>query len=135
MSTILSHIIVGVIAFVAGLFSNYFASRWADKSKKRSVKKEREKIFQDLEKKMPELINEIRKDFETDSDCRVFHLLPSKSVVFNTSKPSFFYFEDEHNNLDSKINMLLDSDFIFDITETNTPKYQFTEELIKLISR
>ena len=55
------------------------------------------------------------------------------SYVCNYSKLDFRYYEDEHDNLHSKIRILENEGFIYDITETSTPKYQFEEDFIDLL--
>ena len=65
--------------------------------------------------------------------CREFFISPTKSVTINTRNPAFMYYENEHENLLSKIRILENEGFIIDITPGNAPKYQFTEEFIDLL--
>jgi len=65
--------------------------------------------------------------------CREFFISPSKSIVFNSRCPVFMYYENEHDNIMSKIRILENAGFIYDVTKGNTPKYQFVEEFVKLL--
>ncbi len=84
---------------------------------------------------MPELISVIKKDLQLPDmkSCREFFVLPSKGVVINSQNPAFIYFENEHENLKSKIRILEQSGFVYDISVNRTPKYQFDEEFVEMI--
>jgi hypothetical protein len=135
MNPILSHIITFFSGLIVGVFGNYYAARLSEKAKGRDLDKERKKKFLELKSKMPKLIKEMIADLKNPDmkNCREFFLSPSKGVVFNTSQPTFFYYEDEHSNLRSSIRTLEKEGFVFDITEGESPKYQFTEEFVNLL--
>ncbi len=65
--------------------------------------------------------------------CRELLIIPSRSISFNYIRPVFSYYEDEHENLLSKIHILENIGLVCDITYTSTPKYQMSEELVKIL--
>jgi len=135
MNPIYSHAIALVSGLLIGVFGNYFANRLTDKAKVRDSKAEEIKSFRDAKKKMPELLNEMKVDLKLPSmkSCREFIISPSKRAVFNLNQPTFRYHEDEHAGLRSKIRILENLGFVFDITETKTPRYQFNENFVELL--
>jgi hypothetical protein len=135
MNSIFSHLITFLSGLIVGVLGNYYAARLSDKAKNKDLIKERKKKFQEIKTKMPKLINEMIEDLKNPDmkDCREFFISPSKSVVFNTSRPTFFYYENEHSNLRSNIRILEQEGFVFDITEGNSPKYQFSEEFVGIL--
>ncbi|MCW0484143.1 hypothetical protein [Gaoshiqia sediminis] len=138
MNPTFSHIITFLSGLVVGIFGNYFATRLSEKAKNKDLRKERKKKFLEIQKRMPNLINEMRADLKSSNmkDCREFFISPSKQVPFNTKQPVFFYYEDEHPNLISNIRIIERADFIIDIKEgRNSPKYQFTEEFVNLLKK
>jgi hypothetical protein len=135
MNQIISHLISFAIGLSTGILGSYIAARLSEKAKKKDEIKDRKKEFKTIVTKMPDLIQEMKEDLlnpET-SGCREFFISPRKSVAFNHRTPVFFYYEDEHDNLKSKIRILESAGFVFDITSGNAPKYQFDEEFIELL--
>lgn len=135
MKELLPHIITFVSGFIIGTFTTYFGNRLIEKAKKNDLIKSRLKEFNKSKLKMPDLISEMKSDLTSPAgkSCREFFILPSKKVVFNFSGYAFFYYEDEHENLRSKIRILESSDFVYDIAKGQTPKYQFKEEFVELL--
>lgn len=135
MNPILSHIISFVIGLTTGVLGAFIANQLSEKAKKKDSIKARKKEFKAIVSKMPDLIYEMKEDLSNQEmkGCREFFISSSKSVAFNLRTPAFFYYEDEHENLRSKIRILENSGFVFDITPGNAPKYQFDEELVEMI--
>jgi len=86
-------------------------------------------------KKMPKLIAEMREDIASDDSgvVREFIVLPGKGVIFNSRKPRFAYYEDEHENLLNKIDILDEYGFLQDVSVSDTPIYRMTEEFLELL--
>ena len=137
MNILITHIISFAIGLSTGILGSYIANRLSEKAKKKDEIKDRKKEFKTIFTKMPDLIKEMKEDLLNPEmgGCREFFISPSKSVVFNLRTPAFFYYEDEHDNLKTKIRILENTGFVFDITPGNTPKYQFDEEFIELIMK
>jgi len=135
MNQVLSHIITFLSGLFIGVFGTYFANRLSEKAKLKDLKNERKNEFRRISKIMPDLLDEMRDDLTKPEfrTCRIFFILPNKNIAFNYRKPFFSYFEDEHENLESKILILENADFIIDITEGITPKYKFSEEFVELL--
>jgi hypothetical protein len=137
MNSIVSHIITFISGLAVGILGNYYATRLADKAKNKDALKEKRNLFKQVEMKMPELIKEMRNDIcsENMKSCREFVILPTRSVIFNSKQPLFSYFESEHPYLHSNIRILEENGFVTDITKTNTPRYQFTEEFVAMLMK
>lgn len=135
MNPIISNLISFAIGLSTGILGSYIANRLSEKAKRKDKKKDREKEFKIVVTKMPDLIKEMKEDLGNPemSECREFFISPSKTVTINSKNPAFLYFEDEHDNLKSKIRILENTGFVFDITPGNAPKYQFVEEFVEYL--
>ncbi|MCG9880410.1 MAG: hypothetical protein MH472_07415 [Bacteroidia bacterium] len=124
-----------IITFIAGVFtgiiSQYYGTRLSDKAKNRDVINERKKLFEKAYNQMPKLLKQMKSNFEHSSN-REFFILPSKGIIFNAVN-YIAYYQDEHEDLKSKIGFLEDESFIKDITETSTPKYRISNEFSELL--
>jgi hypothetical protein len=49
------------------------------------------------------------------------------------SQPRFAYYENEHDNLKWKIDILEENSYIIDVTPDNVPIYRMTEEFVDLL--
>ncbi|MCX5831581.1 MAG: hypothetical protein NT140_06810 [Deltaproteobacteria bacterium] len=101
--------------------------------KRRSPYTESEGVFLEAERLMPELIAEMREDVRGDGSELIRELViqPSRSVIFNSEKPRFFYVEKEHENLQLKIDWLDEMGLLIDITVGNAPIYRMVPEFIR----
>jgi len=86
--------------------------------------------FRELQDLMPDLLAEMRQDLKGDDTGLIteFAILPSRNVIFSSSKARFAYFEDKHAHLTNKLDILEERGFILDVTTGNAPIYRFTEE-------
>ena len=129
-----------LITFLAGAFTGaagkYLADKFTDQRRRQERQSEAQKIFDSVKKQVPELIKEMKEDLKKP-DCSVmreFYILPNDRVMFNSGgKMCLFYYEDKHNHLLQKIKILENHDYVYDVTETNTPKYRITEEFAKFL--
>ena len=135
MDSIFSHIISFVIGLSTGVLGAFIANRLSEKAKRKDEIQGRKKEFYAVTSKMPDLVKEMKEDLLSPnmSECREFFISPKKSVTINSKSPAFFYYENEHINLMSKIRILENAGFVFDITPGNAPKYQITEEFVELL--
>lgn len=86
--------------------------------------------FQDLEKKAPKLIEEMRQDLSGQPLVREFVLL-SRNLIYNPgSVPFFVYYYDDHDHLDSIMTIMQHYRAIYDIIYNNVPRFNFTEEFV-----
>ena len=136
MIFIISHLITLIVGFVAGFFSNYFSSKATDKRRNKEREKTKKKEFEKTKEDMPELISEMKEDHDRNPSVREFFVLPKRKTPINPSGPIenyFFYYEDEHENLRGKFNILENKGYIENITPKKVPKYRINENFIEQI--
>lgn len=90
--------------------------------------------YQKIEKLMPELIAEMRKNLSTQPLKREFVLL-GKKWVYWASGNEFFYFFEDHPELKSKIRILENYGLIYDITFNNVDRYNISEEFADYLTQ
>jgi|LSQX01.1.fsa_nt_gb hypothetical protein len=136
MDTFYYYLLTFIIGLATGVLSTYTANRLIAKAKQKDKKKEIIKTYKNLKSKMPELINEMKHDIRSQGTktCREFFVSSNKAFTINTRNPAFMYYENEHEDLLSKLRVLENEGFIIDITPSNAPKYQFTEQFIDLLN-
>jgi hypothetical protein len=91
--------------------------------------------FLEIKKQMPELIAEMKKDFmgEDGEFVREFFVMSKRHILGGTEKNRFVYYEEDHDNLHGKIDILENRRYIVDVTPGNTPIYRMSEEFVKLV--
>jgi hypothetical protein len=121
---------------VIGILGTFWGNSITERAKDRDSKKQILNKFQIIKSKIPELMNEMKSDMKNPELklCSEFVILPSKNVIFNTSRNAFAYFENEHENLISKVLILKNSGYVHDITDGNVPRYQFDEEFVDMFT-
>jgi hypothetical protein len=127
--------IVGVGTGAAG---KYLADKYTDRRRAKELNAALRQMFQDAASMMPELIKEMQEDLSKPEYrvVREFVILPNKHVSFSSSgKKCICYFEDEHQELMNKVKLLENCGFIYNATETRTPKYGMTEEFVNCLLR
>lgn len=118
-----------------GAGGQYVADLAADRRRKRETKTQATKRFEKLRLQMPALLSEIKADLAGDPLVREFVVLPNNRVAFNSRQARFFYYENEHDHLGNKVTLLLEADYIRDVTTTNTPIYRMSEEFVELLEK
>jgi len=88
--------------------------------------------FSKVKKLMPELISEMENDLSDSPATREFFII-SKKWVMSFNSPGLVYYFEEHDDLQSKAQILENYGFIFDVTVGNAKKYRMTEEFVDLI--
>ena len=83
---------------------------------------------------MPELIAEMKEDLTNPENqfIREF-FLSRREFILNRGAPCFIYYENDHENLQGKVHILENMDYVIDITPGNAPKYRMTEEFVSLV--
>ncbi|MFH1373850.1 MAG: toll/interleukin-1 receptor domain-containing protein [bacterium] len=81
---------------------------------------------------MPELLAEMQQDIRSEGAelVRELVLLPSKFVPLYNTKKRFKYYEDEHADLENKIDLLEQLGLVYNVTPKTTPIYRMTEEFV-----
>lgn len=85
--------------------------------------------FANLEKRVPNLIAEMRADLTKHPLVRQFVLL-NKGVMYSPGSPQFRYFYDEHEYLASIMITMEQVGAICDAAFNSVPRYNFTEEFV-----
>ncbi len=91
-----------------------------------------ENAFSKVRELMPELIAEMEKDIAGTPHTREFFLV-SRKWVMNSRTPRFFYYFEDHDNLEGKAQILENHGFIMDVTVSNAKLYRMTEEFVELL--
>jgi len=90
-------------------------------------------VFEKLEKLMPHLLSEMRKDLKEHPLRREFVLLKKNWCYWPGGKELAYYYED-HSELDGMIHILLNYGLINDITFNEVARYIMTEELVNYLN-
>ena len=85
---------------------------------------------------MPHLLAEMKADLAGDGKghVREFFVLPNDRVgLGRIEKLRFFYFEDQHENLRGKLDILDNAGYIDDVTPGRTPIFRMSEDFVRLL--
>ena len=131
----ISHLVTFVGGALVGCAGQYFADRFTDQRRKQESKSAASKQFDELKSAMPDLFAEMLKDLDDDESrsIREFVVMPNKRVSFNSCKPRFSYFEDEHPNLRVQVDRLHYAGYLDDVTVGHAPIYRMREQFIVLL--
>lgn len=126
-----------VVGVATGAAGKYLADKFTDQRRDEAKNKKAKQEFNKIRSQMPELIAEMKADFnrhENDS-TREFVILPSDKVTFNSTQSRFIYYENQHQNLKGQIDVLENHGYIIDVTFSNAPIYRITEEFWSRVLR
>jgi len=90
--------------------------------------------FMKLEKLMPDLISEMRKDLTSNPLSREFVIL-KRSWSYWAKGYELVYYFDDYPDLENKLLILQNYGLIHDITYNNTKRYIMSEELVGYLTR
>ena len=116
-----------------------FAVLWADRTRTIELRDEVERlrrgepIFDELERLIPDLLAEMRRDLTAYPLLRECVLL-KKDWVFNGSGVLTYYFED-HPELESEFHVLENHGLVRNVTATEVTRYRISEDLAKHLRR
>lgn len=91
-----------------------------------------ERAFCEVSDKMPELIAEMQTDLVRNSLIRDFYL-SRKHLAYTGGDEAFTYYYEDHEYLQSKMTILENYGFIFDVTMKNMKHYRMTEQFTRLL--
>jgi hypothetical protein len=84
-------------------------------------------VFTKVERQMPELLAEMRKDLSANPLCREF-VVVRKVLMFSWSKPILIYYYEDHSSLDDKMHILQNHRLIQNISDDpDVPRYVISE--------
>ena len=132
-----SHLISFLLGTATGAVGSYFATKYTDKRREKEGEKKIQSTFRKVQEMMPDLIQEMKVDYNNPelTSVREIAILPNNRVIFNSDRPRFVYYEDQHNNLKGKVAILENHNFLYDVTPGNTPIYRITEEFWELVRK
>lgn len=93
---------------------------------------ERTAVYRRIEQRMPALLAEMRRDIASNPLWREFVVL-KRAWIYNSRGPYLAYYYDEHEHLDSKLDILQNLGLIRNATWNNTKRYKFSEEFIQYL--
>jgi hypothetical protein len=91
--------------------------------------------FHHVREQMPALIAEMKSDLEGEDGklVREFFIMSKNHVLGGSEKPRFIYYEEDHDNLRGKIDILENHGYVVDVTPKNVPIYRMSEEFVRLV--
>jgi len=91
--------------------------------------------FIQIKEQMPGLIAEMKQDLQSESGkfVREFFVMSKRHVLGGSEKPRFTYYEEDHDNLRGKIDILENLGYIEDVTPKTVPIYRMNEEFVRLV--
>lgn len=121
-----------LIGTATGAAGSYLADKFTDKRREKKLAKEQEKLWQDIERRFPSVIAEMRSDFSmpTERNVRAFFVKTSNTMIGLVSEPCFEYHTDKHPDIHPAVLYLAQHDFISEITPGNCPMYRVHEKLV-----
>jgi hypothetical protein len=94
-----------------------------------------EGVLLEAERLMPDLVAEIRSDVREPALIREFVVLPNRRVIFNTGgKDRWALFEDDHENLQAKMDWLEEMGLVTNVTPRDTPIYRVTNDFYRWLN-
>jgi hypothetical protein len=91
--------------------------------------------FSQIKDQMPGLLAEIKADLQREDGqfVREFFVTSKRHILGGSKKPRFVYYEEDHDNLRGKMDVLENASYLVDVTPGNTPIYRMTEEFVELV--
>jgi hypothetical protein len=86
-----------------------------------------------IERLMPALLEQMREDVRTNPTSREFVIL-KRGWIYNSSGPYLAYFLDEHEDLEGKLQVLVNLGLIQEITYNNVRRFVFQEEFVDYLT-
>lgn len=120
------------LGFLVGVFTKFLADWLTDKRREYEIKKASKAALEKLEKLIPELIAEMRKDVRDNPQCRDFILLESEGSYFGQVR--LRYYVSTHKTLLEQVTALETKGFVECIWDGETPVYRMSERFVELLS-
>jgi hypothetical protein len=91
--------------------------------------------FLQVKEQMPRLIGAMKKDLEGEDGkfVREFFVMSKRDALSGSEKDRFIYYEEDHDNLRGKIDILENHGYVRDMTLGSAPIYRMSEEFVKLV--
>ena len=121
-----------LIGAATGAAGTYLADKYTDVRRDKKKVKEQALLWQDIERRFPNVIAEMRSDFSSAEgrNVRAFFVKPSNTTIGIVSEPCLEYHTDKHPDLLPAVLYLSQYGFITYITPGNCPMYRVNEKLV-----
>ena len=133
-----SSLIGFLVGAATGAVGTYFANKYTDRRREQEAGRHAKQQFLTIRKQMPQLLAEMKANLagEGKGHVREFFVLPNERVRLGGSeKPRFVYYEDHHENLRGKLDILENVGYIIDVTPKNAPIFRMSEDFVGLLMR
>lgn len=131
----ITHVVAFLVGALSGASGHYLGTKYTEQRHTKEHEIHKRKQFEHLKNIMPKLLEEMLEDIKNDKTkiVREFFVLPNERVLLSTDKARFLYYEDKHENLQGKIDILESNSYVVDVTTGNAPIYRMTEEFVDLL--
>ncbi len=99
---------------------------------RRSIDIDSDQVFVEMERIIPDLLAEMRKDLTENPLSREFVVLKKGWSYWASGHELVYYFED-HPQLENKLRILLNNGLIQDVTHTNVSRYVLSEKFARYL--
>lgn len=86
--------------------------------------------FANLDKKAPNLLDEMRSDLKKYPLIREFIILSKRFTYSGSARMIFRYYTEDHEYIDSIMTIMEHAGAIYDVSFNKVPRYNFTEEFV-----
>ena len=125
-----------LVGTATGAAGAYFANKYTDRRREQEADKRVKQQFLTIKRQMPQLLAEMKADLAGNFHTREFFVLPNRREQLEGSeKPRFIYYEDEHDNLRGKLDILENASYIIDVTPKSVPIFRMSEQFVELLMR
>ena len=137
MKLIISHFIALLIGVLGGALGFCWGTKYLKEKRQREATSKLVNNFKKVSVLMPKLISEIKADVKNDESANVreFFVLPTSKHSFSSSKKRFAYFEEQHNDLREKLDILERNGFVRGVISGKTPVYRLSDEFVELLKK
>jgi hypothetical protein len=135
ITPVATHIGTFLIGVASGVIGKYYGDLFTDKRKQQESGAGRKKKWEDVKKKMPELIAEMKTDWSKSENAlfRKFFILHEGQDTA-IMEPALIYYHEIRENLDHKITILENHGFVQLVEVRGVIKgYQATEEFVEFL--
>lgn len=123
-----------LLGTATGAAGSYFATKYTEQRQRKEKKMEFAQRIKKIEKKASLFFNEIREDYRKPENIvkREFYVL-SKGASLSINGTYLVYYRDDHSNIDDVLTLMESEGVVWETTETNAIKYQFSNDFVEYI--
>ncbi len=131
---LLSALVGFLVGTATGTAGSYFAAKYTEKRQRKEAKSDFFQAVKEIEKQTPKFFEDVREDYRNPENMlkREFYVL-SKGTHINVKGTYLVYYRDDYPNINDILTLLESEGMVWETTETNAIKYQFSNEFVKYI--